>query len=181
MFSANSLFRLLETHCKTVIVYGAFAITFGGWWAWNAFLAAAYSSNLSPFDVKYGFTHGFGRDPVWWATFALALGIPLIAELTYKAGRGYVRRLRVIAAREKSAAALHHDGELVVTKPDASASISRIATWRRTLARRARLERFGAEWDVGIWQELEAKWDVPQLALGDEDGSERSGRSEEDR
>ena len=78
---------MIETHYKTRIVFVSFAITTSGWWAWNAFLASAYSVNLSPYDVKHGFDHGFGRDPIWWLALVLTLCILLAFELMWKAVR----------------------------------------------------------------------------------------------
>ncbi|CRG92642.1 hypothetical protein PISL3812_09705 [Talaromyces islandicus] len=88
----NIKLLLLETHRKTVIVYAAFLITFLGWWAWNAFLSGTYSSNLTPFDVKNGFLHGFGADLAWWATFVLVLTALVVVEVSYKAGLRYLRQ-----------------------------------------------------------------------------------------
>ena len=80
---------LTETHHKSRIVICAFLITTGGWWAWNGFMAHAYSSNLSPYDVKGGFSNNFGRDFNWWLAVILALAVLAILELSCK----LVRRL----------------------------------------------------------------------------------------
>ena len=61
----------MDTHHKTLIVGISFLITTAGWWAWSAFLSYAYSDNLSPFDVKGGFEHTFGRDWNWWLVVLL--------------------------------------------------------------------------------------------------------------
>ena len=93
--------RLLETHNQTLIVYFSFGITFGGWWAWNAFLAGVYTSNLSPFDVRHGFIQGFGRDVNWWATFTLVLMLLIVLEIAMKAGKAVSARnaRRTVLAR----------------------------------------------------------------------------------
>ena len=80
----NIKLLLLETHHKTRIVGVSFFITVAGWWAWNAFLDFAYSANLTPFDVKHGFTRGFGQDPVWWLTLIATLTALLILDLAWK-------------------------------------------------------------------------------------------------
>jgi phospholipid-translocating ATPase len=76
---------LIETHNKTAIVFGSFTITFGGWWAWNAFLSGVYSNNVSPYDVKGGFSGTFGKDPIWWLTFVVVIAILVVMELSMKA------------------------------------------------------------------------------------------------
>ena len=78
---------ILETHSKTHPVIISFLIEVSGWWAWNAFLASAYSANLSPYDVKGGFTKTIGRDPDWWLLLILTLAILITIELALKSAR----------------------------------------------------------------------------------------------
>lgn len=80
----NYKLLVLETHYKTLIAAVSFTITVGGWWAWNGFMAGIYSDNLSPYDVKYGFTKTFGNDWNWWLTLILAFAIMAVMELMYK-------------------------------------------------------------------------------------------------
>ncbi|KAH9819407.1 putative phospholipid-transporting ATPase DNF3 [Teratosphaeria destructans] len=87
----NYKLLILETHCKTIIVGAAFTITVGGWWAWNGFMSAVYGSNLSPYDVKGGFSSTFGNDANWWASIFVAFGILLVMEVVYKSLKGYLR------------------------------------------------------------------------------------------
>ena len=87
--------RLLEAHYKTRIVGVSFAITTSGWWAWNAFLAGAYSDNISPYDIKHGFDQGFGKDPVWWLVLLAALAILLVFDLMWKS----IRRNLTVSGR----------------------------------------------------------------------------------
>jgi phospholipid-translocating ATPase len=91
----NIKLLMMDTHYKTRIVGVGFAITVSGWWAWNSFLASAYSDNLSPFDVRYGFTKGFGKDPVWWLVLVIALAVLAIMELAWKT----IRRNLAIAGK----------------------------------------------------------------------------------
>ena len=86
---------MIETHYKTRIVSVSFVITVSGWWAWNAFLSGAYSSNLSPYDIKHGFTNGFGKDPVWWLVLVLTLAVLFTIELVWKS----LRRNLAVAGR----------------------------------------------------------------------------------
>jgi phospholipid-translocating ATPase len=83
----NIKLLVIETHYKTLVIGIGFGITVAGWWAWNAFLAAAYSDNLSPFDVKHGFDKGFGKDPAWWAVLIAALAILVTFEYMWKSIR----------------------------------------------------------------------------------------------
>ncbi len=63
----------------------SFFVTVAGWWVWNAFLSGVYTPSPSPYDVRDGFIHGFGRDPIWWLTMLLVLGFLAVVELGYKA------------------------------------------------------------------------------------------------
>ncbi|ORY60272.1 P-type ATPase [Pseudomassariella vexata] len=83
----NVKLLIVETHNKTSLVLGSFAITFAGWWAWNAFLAAAYAPAPSPYAVRGGFTTTFGRDPLWWLTLIVIVCILLSVELVCKTVR----------------------------------------------------------------------------------------------
>ncbi|KAK1059223.1 drs2 neo1 protein [Friedmanniomyces endolithicus] len=80
----NYKLLVLETHYKTVIVAVSFLVTVGGWWAWQGFLSHAYATNISPYDVKGGFTSTFGNDPNWWLTLIAVLAILTVMELGYK-------------------------------------------------------------------------------------------------
>lgn len=75
---------IFETHHKTIIAIASFFITVAGWWAWNFFLAAVYAWQPSPYAARDGFTHTFGRDPTWWLTMGVVLGILITLELVYK-------------------------------------------------------------------------------------------------
>lgn len=77
----------MDTHHKTLIVGISFLITTAGWWAWSAFLSYAYSDNLSPFDVKGGFEHTFGRDWNWWLVVLLTLAVMTVIELMWRSVR----------------------------------------------------------------------------------------------
>ncbi|KAK3674711.1 drs2 neo1 protein [Recurvomyces mirabilis] len=86
----NLKLLILETHYKTRIVAVSFTITVGGWFAWNSFMSAVYSDNISPYDVKGGFSSTFGNDPAWWATLVIALAILTIMEMGYRSLRQYL-------------------------------------------------------------------------------------------
>ncbi|KAK0364341.1 drs2 neo1 protein [Friedmanniomyces endolithicus] len=125
----NYKLLVLETHYKTVIVGISFLITVGGWWAWQGFLSHAYSTNISPYDVKGGFTSTFGNDPNWWLTLMAVLAILTVMELGYKSIKQ----------------------SLLMT--------GLWPVWRlfgaRTRARRDGLARDAEELDVGLWQAME--------------------------
>lgn len=84
---------ILETQYKTLIVGISFLITVGGWWAWNGFMSGIYSSNLSPYDVKSGFSSTFGNDLNWWLALILAFSILATMELVY----GGIKRNLILA------------------------------------------------------------------------------------
>jgi len=81
---------IVETHYKSIIVGVSCTITISGWWAWNGFMSAVYSDNLSPYDVRGGFTKTFGNDWTWWLTLIIAFAILAVMELAYKSVRGYL-------------------------------------------------------------------------------------------
>ncbi|EMD01157.1 hypothetical protein BAUCODRAFT_100923 [Baudoinia panamericana UAMH 10762] len=81
----NVKLLLVDTHYKSAIVFVSFIITSGGWWAWNGFMSGVYSDNISPYDVKGGFSGTFGRDPNWWLTLIIVLAALTGMDVTYKA------------------------------------------------------------------------------------------------
>ena len=76
--------KLLFMECRSVsrANAAAWAVTVGGWFAWNLLLAA-----ISPRRAKGGYfvraamTRGFGRSLAWWAALLLALLACLVFEL----------------------------------------------------------------------------------------------------
>ncbi|OQO03363.1 hypothetical protein B0A48_11621 [Cryoendolithus antarcticus] len=80
----NVKLLLLETHTKSLPIAVSFTVTFTGWWAWNCFLSAAYPAKLSPYDVKGGFFHTFGKDLVWWLVLIGTISILVVMEFTLK-------------------------------------------------------------------------------------------------
>ncbi|KAK4508784.1 hypothetical protein PRZ48_002523 [Zasmidium cellare] len=83
---------MIETHYKTLIVGVSFFITVAGWFAWNGFMSAIYMNNLSPYDVKGGFSDTFGSDPAWWLTMLVAFVVLATAELVYLSVRRRLMR-----------------------------------------------------------------------------------------
>lgn len=53
-------------------------------------MAGVYSNNISPYDVKGGFTKTFGNDPNWWLTFIIVLIVLILMELIFKSTRRYL-------------------------------------------------------------------------------------------
>ncbi|KAK4541733.1 hypothetical protein LTR36_007442 [Oleoguttula mirabilis] len=86
----NYRLLVLETHYKTIIVGISFLVTVAGWWAWNLLMSGIYSANLSPYDVKYGFTKTFGNDPNWWFALIIVFAILLVMETMYKSLKRYL-------------------------------------------------------------------------------------------
>ncbi|KAK5132392.1 hypothetical protein LTR08_009122 [Meristemomyces frigidus] len=121
----NYKLLVLETHLKTVIVGVSIMITVNGWWAWNGFMAGVYSDNISPYDVKYGFTNTFGNDWNWWLALIIAFAIMLVLEMAFKSVK---RRLLDAAAWPP---------------------------WKRRSKTRMMHDRNAEELDVSLWQEME--------------------------
>ncbi|CAN8101972.1 unnamed protein product [Discula destructiva] len=98
---------IIETHYKSVIILSAFGITFAGWWVWQCFLSGIYAAKPSPYAVRGGFFHTFGRDPGWWLTqigvmvllFILQMGLKMAKRAMvilglWRWGQDWWKRLR---------------------------------------------------------------------------------------
>ncbi|KAF3012647.1 hypothetical protein E8E14_010682 [Neopestalotiopsis sp. 37M] len=76
---------MLETHHKSAIVLGGFAITIIGWWLWNIILSAVYNPGVNTYAVRNGFLKTFGGDALWWFTLIITMAILICFELGFKA------------------------------------------------------------------------------------------------
>lgn len=131
----NLKLLLLETHYKTAIVGGSFMITFAGWWAWNGFMSSVYEDNLSPYDVKGGFTSTFGNDPNWWLTMVIVLAVLTSLEILYK------------------------------SLAQSSAMVNIFVPWKRWRKGRECESKVATEkFDVGLWQRLERHNEIKSKA-----------------
>lgn len=153
----------------------SFWITVIGWWLWQFFLDAIYSTGVSPYAVRGGFLHVFGSDPAWWATLCLVLGALITMECAYRS----VKRTLVIMGLGKWG----------------SKWLS-ARTWRKafggwwrgradTVWEGAGLERSVEEWGVEMWQEMERDPQVREMlrklnADADGDGEQREEDEEEE-
>jgi phospholipid-translocating ATPase len=64
----------------------SFFITTTGWFAWVSFLDGVYAAKPSgTYNIRDSFTHLWGRDPLWWATLFIVLGIIGLLEILMKA------------------------------------------------------------------------------------------------
>jgi phospholipid-translocating ATPase len=86
---------MIETQCKTRVVFISFWITVSGWWTWNILLAVSYARSPGPYAVRDGFTKTFGRDPVWWLTLVIVFLILVVIQLTYKVCKRSAIRLHL--------------------------------------------------------------------------------------
>lgn len=123
----------METHHKSAITLFGFTITVGGWWAWQSFLSGIYAQTPSPYAVRDGFTHTFGRDPTWWLTLISVLGLIYILEMGLKMAK---RNVVIMFG------AWHWPGWWIGKKNKRS----RQQDW---------VEGNLEDWDVGLWQEME--------------------------
>lgn len=165
--------RIIDTHYKTAVMLGSFAITTSGWWAWNGFLSSAYAGGVSPYAVRHGFATTFGSDLAWWLTLIVVVGVLTTAELGYRA----VKRSLVVGG------------------------VWGWGSWRKWLSWAAwkRVFRGGVassvvwsgegmqgsaeEWGVEMWQEMERDPGVRRMlrkmVRGDEDGNEDADEAED--
>ncbi|KAI0538308.1 hypothetical protein GGR58DRAFT_468521 [Xylaria digitata] len=81
---------IMETHYKSAIVMGSFAITVSGWWAWQAFLSGVYTPQPSPYDGRGGFVNTFGKDTLWWSLLFGVLLILICLDIAFKFAKRYL-------------------------------------------------------------------------------------------
>lgn len=83
----NVKLLILELHSKTVITFGGFIISIGGWFLWCVALSGVYPSDFAIYNVRNSFVDNFGRRLLWWATLLLTLVTPIIIELVVQSIR----------------------------------------------------------------------------------------------
>lgn len=83
----NVKLLVLELHSKTVITFGGFIISLGGWFLWNVALSGVYPSTFAIYNVRNSFVDNFGRRLLWWSTLLLSLVTPIIIELVVQSIR----------------------------------------------------------------------------------------------
>lgn len=147
--------RIIETHCKSPIVLASFAITFAGWWAWQSFLAGIYTEAPSPYDVRGGFFHTFGRDPGWWLTLIGVLVLLFVLEMGFR----MTKRTMVIVG-------LWRWGR---------------GWWKRWRKKSSGdwMEGNLEDWDLGLWQEMEQDRGVAERLKEILEAEEHGGGFEE--
>ncbi|KAM7198782.1 hypothetical protein V8F33_004796 [Rhypophila sp. PSN 637] len=136
---------ILGTHFKSAIVLASFAITVGGWYAWQAFLSGIYAPGIWPYAVRGGFFTQFGQDPVWWAALAGVLGLLIAIELAYSSVK---RNLIVLGLWKWGWKWLHWSTWKSAFGPLASRGAT---VWDDGRDGAQPLE----EWDVELWQVME--------------------------
>ena len=90
----NKRLSIFETHFKTNIVMFCFFLTTIGWWAWTCFLSAVYAASPSgPYAINGSFLHYWGRDPAWWATCFITLGLLGMIQIVTRIS---IRTLKIV-------------------------------------------------------------------------------------
>lgn len=79
----NTKLFVLEMHHKTIVTLIGWLLMVGGWFVWNLFVtgSGAIKHSISPYPLRGSFIHGFGRQPLWWVIFLLALAAVIVFEL----------------------------------------------------------------------------------------------------
>lgn len=77
----------IELYNKSRTAFSACLLSIGGWFVWNLALAGLYDKSTPIYDVWHGFTHRFGRDPLWWLTLLVGVSTIVILEVSIKAIR----------------------------------------------------------------------------------------------
>lgn len=80
----NIKLQFIEMRNRSPIEFACTIVSCGGWLVWSCFLPAIYSDDVMIYDVKYGFFQHFGPDPTLWATIAVAIIIPILADMILK-------------------------------------------------------------------------------------------------
>lgn len=78
---------ILETHSKTIIIFGGVIISVAGWFFWNLVLSAIYEREIGIFIVRDAFLENFGRTLAWWTIVLLELAALIVLELVIQAVR----------------------------------------------------------------------------------------------
>ncbi|EFX02366.1 haloacid dehalogenase-like protein [Grosmannia clavigera kw1407] len=91
---------ILHTHHKSVPVLIGFWLTVFVLWFWNIFLSLAHSASPSPYDVRGGFFHEFGRDLSWWLTLIIVVTALTVIDLSYAAVKRNLRFRNIWQSKE---------------------------------------------------------------------------------
>lgn len=136
---------IIDTHYKSPVILVAFLITIGGWWAWQAFLAGAYATQVSPYAVRGSFFNSFGKDLGWWLTLILVLFALFVLELGFN-----------MAKRTMTILGLWRWGR---------GRFQRVKRWRK-VAREDWMDGNLEDWNLGLWQEMEKDRRVRERLAG---------------
>ncbi|KAH8895828.1 phospholipid-translocating P-type ATPase [Thozetella sp. PMI_491] len=145
---------ILDAHYKTWIVIFSWAITSGGWWAWQGFLSGIYSTDVNPYDVRDGLKLRFGQDPVWWLTLLGTLGMLATIELAYRAVK---RNLVVMGLWTWGWKWFKRSTWREVFRAPRS------GMWPAVQRDGDRDRSSVEEWDVELWQEMEQDPEIRKL------------------
>lgn len=121
-------------------------------------MAGIYTPKQSPYDVRGGFFHEFGRDPAWWLTL---IGVQVLLFVV-QMGLKMAKRTMVVLG-------LWRWGQ---------------GWWKRVRRSRKKpvdwIEDNLEEWDLGLWQEMEKDPGVRERLRGILATEERGCTGEDD-
>ncbi|KAI5918884.1 hypothetical protein F4810DRAFT_689816 [Camillea tinctor] len=81
---ANCKILIFETHHKTIVALVACLGSIFALWVYNLIASVVGAASPSPYAIHNGFISRFGRDPAWWITLLVVLGILIIIEAGLK-------------------------------------------------------------------------------------------------
>ncbi|KAK9256763.1 hypothetical protein V1507DRAFT_382252 [Lipomyces tetrasporus] len=73
--------NFVEMHNRSYLNFGSLIISVCGWFLWTVCLTQIYPEKLTLYVVKDTMVETFGKDLVWWATFLLCCGVPVVFDL----------------------------------------------------------------------------------------------------
>ncbi|KAK0383760.1 hypothetical protein NLU13_9671 [Sarocladium strictum] len=83
----NIKLLILETHSKTLIMFGGVIISVAGWFFWNLVISKIYERKIGVFIVHDAIIENFGRTLIWWTIVLLELAALIVLELVIQAVR----------------------------------------------------------------------------------------------
>jgi len=78
---------ILETHAKTLVIFGGFALSVAGWFVWMCILSQTYNPAIGIYAVRDAFLHNFGPTLSWWVIILLELAALLVLDLAVQSVR----------------------------------------------------------------------------------------------
>ncbi|KAA8900188.1 phospholipid P-type ATPase transporter [Sphaerosporella brunnea] len=71
--------QVIEMHNKSFLAAVSFICSVGGFFLWNIILSFTYTNFIH--NVKWSFTHHFGRDLSWWLVFFISIAVCVLFDI----------------------------------------------------------------------------------------------------